>query len=177
MVRLRREFLYLCKDAENNLILEGRVALVQQVNVYIEQSFQGNFKEGDGKYSIVLELETSKRIVTREHYKGYRSTSKNRLAILACIEALEHITKPCEVNIFLNSPYMETSSRWLNDWVKEGLDKRKNGDLWEKYRAAAERHLVTIKNEKVNSYTPAMKVQLGMKEIIMIEDHQSENEV
>lgn len=177
MVRLCRKFLYLCKDAKNNLIQEGRVALVQQVNVYIEQSFQGNFREGDGKYSIVLELETAKGIVTREHYKGYRSTSKNRLAILACIEALEHITKPCEVNIFLNSPYMETSSRWLNEWVKEGLENRKNGDLWEKYRAVAEKHLVTIKNQKINSYTPAMKIQLGVKKIIMLTDYQPQNEI
>ena len=150
---------------------------MQQVSAYIEQSFQGNFKEGDGKYSIVLELETAKGIVTREHYRGYRNTSKNRLAILACIEALEHITKPCEVNIFLSSPYMETSSRWLNKWVKEGLENRKNGDLWKKYRAVAEKHLVTVKNQKQNSYSPAMKVQLGMKEMIWLEDYRPENEI
>lgn len=150
---------------------------MQQVNAYIEQVFQGNFKCGNGKLSVVLEMETAKGIVTREHYKGYRGTSKNRLAILACIEALTHIIKACEVNIFINSSYMETSAKWLDNWVKEGLSQRKNGDLWEKYIKLAEKHLVTVKNQQRNSYSPAMKVQLGMKEIIWLEDYQPENEV
>ena len=150
---------------------------MQQVNVYIEQVFQGNFKCGDGKLSVVLEVETAKGIVTREHYKGYRGTTKNRLAILACIEALSHVKKPCEIKIFIDSPYMQTSSRWLAGWVKEGLDGRKNADLWKKYYKLSSNHLVTVESTKANEYSPAMRMQLGVKEMVIIEDYQPENEV
>ncbi len=155
----------------------GEVEPVQQVNIYIEQQFTGNFKAGNGKYSIVLELETTKGTITREHYKGYRGTTKNRLAILACIEALSHLTKPCEVTIRLYSPYMEQSAKWLESWVRQGLDDKKNSDLWKKYYKLSLQHLVTVKNEKTNTYTPAMKMQLETKEMLILEDYQPENEV
>ena len=150
---------------------------MQQVNIYIEHQFTGNFGAGVGKFSVVLELETEKGTVTREHYKGYRGTTKNRLAILACIEALSHFTKACETIIHIDSPYMEVSSRWLERWIREGLEERKNGDLWEKYYRLSSKHLVTIKNEKRNTYSPAMRMQLETKEMLMLEDYQPGNEI
>ncbi|MBR3770717.1 MAG: hypothetical protein IKL07_00455 [Clostridium sp.] len=150
---------------------------MQQINVYIEQQFIGNFKAGDGKFSVVLELNKDGRPRTREHYRGYRGTTKNRLAILSCIEALNHITKPCEITIFIDSPYMQTSSRWLESWIKEGLEGRKNADLWAKYYKLSSQHLITIENKKVNDYSPAMRMQLGIKEIVTFDDYIPENEI
>lgn len=72
---------------------------------------------------------------------------------------------------------MQTSSRWLAGWVKEGLDERKNADLWKKYYKLSSNHLITVESTKVNEYSPAMRMQLGVKEMVIIEDYQPENEV
>ena len=149
---------------------------LQKIDVYIEQIYSGNFKNGEGRFSVVLEVMKDGKPITREHYRGYKGTTKNRLPLLACIEALKHIKKACEIEIHIDSPYMVASTRLLDGWVKEGLEKHKNADLWKKYLDLAEQHLITISQEKRNEYSPAMRVQLGMKELCMIEDFREENE-
>ena len=149
---------------------------MQKVNVYIEQQYSGNFGAGVGKFSIVLELETNKGIVTREHYRGYKGTTKNRLALLACIEALKHITKTCEIKFFIDSPYVVGSIDVLEEWIRKG-DKKKNWDLWTKYHELASKHMISFENMRENAYTPAMKIQLGIQEMIMVQDYRPENEV
>lgn len=149
---------------------------MQKVNIYIDQWFTGNFGCGDGKFSVLLEVETQKGTRTREHYRGYTGTSKNRLAILACIEALSHMTQPCSVMIHIDSPYMVASADRLTEWKQQGIENRKNGDLWKKYIELEEKHLVSFVYEKKNPYTPAMKIQINTREIIITEDYRPENE-
>ena len=155
----------------------GEVEPVQleKIDIYIEQIYSGNFKNGEGKFSVVLEVIKNDKPITREHYKGYKGTTKNRLPLLACIEALKYIKQPCEIEIHIDSPYMTASIRLLDGWIKDGIEKHKNADLWQKYIELAEQHLITITQEKRNQYSPAMKVQLGIKEILLIEDYREED--
>lgn len=155
---------------------EVKPVQLEKIDIYIEQAYSGNFATGQGKFSVVLEVIKNDQPVTREHFKGYKNTTKNRLPILACIEALKYIKKPCEIEIHIDSPYMAASIRLLDRWTKEGLDNHKNADLWKKYIELAEQHLISITQEKRNEYSPAMKIQLGVKEILMIEDYREENE-
>lgn len=149
---------------------------LQKVDIYIEQIYSGNFKNGEGRFSIVLEIIREGTPITKEHFRGYKGTSKQRLGILACIEALKCMKEACEIQIHIDCPYVSGSISFLEKWQKEGWENRKNKDLWMKYIELSSKHLVTVVNEKHNQYSPAMKVQLGMKELVLIEDWREENE-
>lgn len=150
---------------------------LQKVDIYIDQVYSGNFKNGEGKYSIVLEVIKDGQPVTKEHFRGYKGTSKNRLPLLACIDALKCMKVACEIKFHVDSPsYIIGSLSFLEKWKKEGLEKHKNADLWEKYMALADKHLISFEQEKHNQYTPAMRFQIGVKEIAMIEDYREENQ-
>lgn len=150
---------------------------MQQVNIYIDQQFNGNFKSGDGRFSVVLEVQTEKGPVTRVHYKGYTGTSKNRLAILACTTALEYMKRPCKVTIHIDSPYVTVSADKLEEWQEQGIEKHKNYDLWKKYIDLARIHMVNFVQAKENQYSPAMRVQMNVAEFITLEDYRPENEM
>lgn len=153
---------------------------MRKIDIYITQNFKGKMESGEGKFYIVLELIDNEGVPhTREHLKGYTGTTKNRLALLACIEALSHVTESCEITIHIDSQYMAGNegriSRWeAAGWIS-GQGQVKNQDLWKKYRAAAGNHVVTIVAEKKHSYQGASYVQLK-KEIEMIEDRREEDE-
>lgn len=154
----------------------GEVEPVQQIDVYIEQVWSGNFASGTGKFSIVLELKKDGQLYTKEHFKGYKGTSKNRLPILACIEMLKCMKVPCEIKAHIDSPYMTGAMPFLDGWKKD-LKSHKNADLWEKYIELAEPHTIEFIQEKHNEYSPAMKVQIEVKEILLIEDYRPEDQI
>lgn len=154
---------------------------MRKINIYITQTFQGNLKSGKGKFCIYMELVNSDGTTnpnTRMHMKGYTGTTKNRLALLACIEALSHVTEPCEIAIHIDSQYMAGNEGRLSRWEEagwiSGQGQVKNQDLWKRYRQAAGSHVVTIAAEKKHSYQGASYVQLK-KEIELKEDKREED--
>lgn len=150
---------------------------MQKVDAYIDYQFKGNFAAGTGKISIVLELVDQEGIPhTREHYCGYSNTTNIRLCILACIKALEKFKKPCEIEIHINSSYIDLNvnggkiEEWLvSNWISNGKEI-KNKDLWQQYIELADKHLIIVKNEKRNSYTGVMEMELEKREIELQED-------
>lgn len=149
---------------------------MRQINIYITQTFRGRLESGEGKFYIVLEWINRKgEPCTREHRKGYRNTTKNRLALLACIEALSHVTEPCEVTICIDSNYMAGNEGRLSRWEAEGWigtqGQVRNQDLWQRYRELANRHVVTVLAMKDHSYRNISNIELR-KETELQEDRQ-----
>ena len=80
---------------------------------------------------------------------GEPDTTNNRMELTAAIEALEALTKPCQVTLFTDSEYVKKGiTEWLPNWVQKnwktaGKKPVKNQDLWQRLHAATQRHEIT----------------------------------
>ena len=76
-------------------------------------------------------------------------TTNNQMELTAAIEALEALSKPCNVTLFTDSAYLKRGiTEWLPNWVEKGWKTAgkkpvKNQALWQRLHAATERHAVT----------------------------------
>ncbi|MBN8279992.1 MAG: ribonuclease HI, partial [Gammaproteobacteria bacterium] len=74
--------------------------------------------------------------------------TNNRMELLAAIEGLEALTRPCAVDLYTDSEYVKKGiSEWLPRWKAAGWRTAarkpvKNEDLWRRLEAAAARHRV-----------------------------------
>ena len=87
-----------------------------------------------------------------EHEKeicgGEANTTNNRMELMAVIEALSSLTRPCNVVVHTDSQYVQKGiSEWIHGWKKRGWktaakEPVKNADLWQALDAAQARHQV-----------------------------------
>ncbi len=77
---------------------------------------------------------------------GEPNTTNNRMELMAAIEALNALKRPCSVTLSTDSRYvMDGLTKWIHGWKRNGwrtADKKpvKNAELWQALVAAAERH-------------------------------------
>ncbi|WP_298089258.1 ribonuclease HI [uncultured Sphingomonas sp.] len=77
---------------------------------------------------------------------GEANTTNNRMELMAAIEALNALKRPCSVTLSTDSRYvMDGLTKWIHGWKRNGwrtADKKpvKNAELWQALVAAAERH-------------------------------------
>ncbi len=82
----------------------------------------------------------------KELYGGDPDTTNNRMELMAAIQALETLTKPCSVRINTDSKYvLQGITEWMDNWKKRGWKTAsrhpvKNEDLWRRLDAAITRH-------------------------------------
>ena len=95
------------------------------VTISTDGSCLGN--PGPGGWAAVL----SARGKTRELSGGYRRTTNNRMELLAAIEALATLTRPCTVILRTDSKYTESTFRLAEDeqltLVTDGVVEARNG--------------------------------------------------
>jgi ribonuclease HI len=79
---------------------------------------------------------------------GEANTTNNRMELMAVIEALSALTRPCNVVLHTDSQYVQKGiSEWIHGWKKRGWktaakEPVKNADLWQALDAAQARHQV-----------------------------------
>ncbi len=79
---------------------------------------------------------------------GEPHTTNNRMELMAAIEGLNALTRPCRVTLSTDSRYvMDGLTKWIHGWRKNGwrtADKKpvKNAELWQALCTAAEPHRV-----------------------------------
>lgn len=103
----------------------------QAVTIHTDGACLGN--PGPGGYGAVLACDGARREIS-----GGRSlTTNNRMELLAVIEALSALERPCDVTLVTDSRYVHDAieKRWLASWQKKGwvnAEKKpvKNQDLW-----------------------------------------------
>lgn len=72
----------------------------------------------------------------KEIYGGEAHTTNNRMELLAAIQALAALKRPCRVDLHTDSQYLRQGiTSWINNWKKNGwktASKKpvKNADLW-----------------------------------------------
>jgi ribonuclease HI len=84
----------------------------------------------------------------REICGGEPGTTNNRMELMAAIQALEALKRPCTVELHTDSQYVRTGiTEWLPGWKARGWRTAakapvKNDDLWRRLDEARLRHEV-----------------------------------
>ena len=114
----------------------------ETVEVYTDGACKGN--PGPGGWGALLRYKG----VEKELYGGEANTTNNRMDLLAVIEALEALRRPCKVRVATDSQYVKRGvTEWMQRWKRNGwrtADKRavKNKELWERLDRALADHEV-----------------------------------
>ena len=112
------------------------------VIIYTDGACRGN--PGPGGWGVILSYKGN----TKELYGGERETTNNRMELLAVINALETLTKPCNVQINSDSKYvLQGITEWMDNWKKRGWKTAskspvKNEDLWRRLDTARTPHRI-----------------------------------
>jgi ribonuclease HI len=148
-----------------------------EVNIYINVHHAGHLSKGTGKYGVTIETYTDKGPATLQLYKGIHKTSRNRTALIACLDAFSHLKKPCFVNIFTDSTYIDSTinQEWYKSWDMEAwTNKRKpvaNADLWKEFFKYYYIHKTSIFREEDTTYKSYVDTMLNIIEIKYKEDN------
>ena len=115
-------------------------AETQTVDIYTDGACKGN--PGVGGWGALLRSEGR----TRELHGGEALTTNNRMELMAVIQALQALKRPCRVRLHTDSKYVQLGiSTWIHGWKKNGWrtsDKKpvKNVDLWQQLDELAAQH-------------------------------------
>ena len=110
------------------------------VVIYTDGACSGN--PGPGGWGSVL-LYNGHR---REMSGGDAETTNNRMEMMAVIQALESLKRPCSVMIYTDSVYvMKGMMEWIEQWKKRDWKTAakkpvKNVELWQRLEQAIGRH-------------------------------------
>ncbi|WP_066481048.1 MULTISPECIES: ribonuclease HI [unclassified Sphingomonas] len=112
------------------------------VEIATDGACKGN--PGPGGWGAILRFGDKER----ELSGGEPLTTNNRMELMAAIEALRALNKPCRVKLTTDSRYvMDGLTKWIHGWRRNGwrtADRKpvKNAELWQQLLAAAEPHRV-----------------------------------
>ena len=114
--------------------------MTPKVTIYTDGACKGN--PGPGGWGAILFYGDKKKEISG----GEPATTNNRMELMAAIQALELLNRPCKVELHTDSQYvMKGIQEWIRGWKARGwktADKSpvKNDDLWKRLDAARERH-------------------------------------
>lgn len=118
---------------------------MNEVIIYTDGACSGN--PGPGGWAAILCA--GKKV--KELSGGEKSTTNNRMELLAVISALEALKRPCTVELFTDSQYIEKAINegWLRGWKAKGWKRKggelKNIELWKQLDSMLNIHKVTFK--------------------------------
>jgi ribonuclease HI len=115
---------------------------MDKVEIFTDGACKGN--PGPGGWGAWLKAGEHEK----EIFGGERNTTNNRMELMAVIEALSALTRPCDVILHTDSQYVQKGiSEWIHGWKMRGWktaakEPVKNADLWQALDAAQARHKV-----------------------------------
>ncbi|MEA1071478.1 ribonuclease HI [Sphingomonas sp. LY29] len=113
-----------------------------QVEIFTDGACKGN--PGPGGWGAILRFGDRER----ELSGGENPSTNNRMELMAAIESLKALTKPCRVRLTTDSNYVRDGiTKWIHGWRKNGwktADRKpvKNAELWQALLEAATPHRV-----------------------------------
>ena len=116
---------------------------MSHVIIHTDGACRGN--PGPGGWGAVLQTGGGHE---KELWGGEPLTTNNRMELMAAIQALEALNRPCRVDLHTDSKYvMQGITEWIRGWKARGwktADKKpvKNDDLWKRLDEARLRHEV-----------------------------------
>ena len=116
--------------------------MTPKVLIYTDGACRGN--PGPGGWGAIL-ISNGRE---KELCGGEPATTNNRMELMAAIQALEALNKPCKVELHTDSTYVKNGvTQWIHGWKARGwktADRSpvKNEDLWKRIDLARARHEV-----------------------------------
>jgi ribonuclease HI len=113
-----------------------------EVEIFTDGACKGN--PGPGGWGAILRSNGKER----ELSGGESPTTNNRMELMAAIEALKALKKPCHVQLWTDSNYVrEGITKWIHGWRRNGwrtADRKpvKNAELWQALIDASAPHRV-----------------------------------
>ena len=113
-----------------------------QVEIFTDGACKGN--PGPGGWGAILRSNGKER----ELSGGEALTTNNRMELMAAIEALKALKRPCHVQLTTDSNYVRDGiTRWVHGWRRNGwktADKKpvKNAELWQALIEASAPHRI-----------------------------------
>lgn len=112
------------------------------VEIATDGACKGN--PGRGGWGALLRMGA----VEKELSGGEAHTTNNRMELMAAIQGLKALNKPCRVKLSTDSRYvMDGLTKWIKGWQRNGwktADRKpvKNSDLWIELLDAAKPHRI-----------------------------------
>ncbi|NYT43968.1 ribonuclease HI [Alcaligenaceae bacterium] len=114
-----------------------------QVEIWTDGACKGN--PGLGGWGALLRQGKHAKAL----YGGEPHTTNNRMELMAVIQALQALKRPCKVVVHTDSQYVQKGmNEWLANWKRRGwrtADKKpvKNADLWQQLDELVQEHELT----------------------------------
>ena len=108
--------------------------------IYTDGACRGN--PGPGGWGAILRYNSHEKTL----YGAEPMTTNNRMELMAAIQALESLKRPCTVCLTTDSQYVQKGiTEWMANWKKRGWKTAakkpvKNSDLWMRLDAAVAEH-------------------------------------
>ena len=118
-------------------------AEITETEIFTDGACRGN--PGPGGWGVLLRHNGHEKTL----YGAEAETTNNRMELMAAIQALESLTRPCRVRLTTDSQYVQKGiQEWLAGWKQRGWKTAarkpvKNVDLWKRLDAATRDHDIT----------------------------------
>ena len=126
----------------------------EAVEIWTDGACKGN--PGPGGWGVLLKMGAIEKTL----HGGEPLTTNNRMEMLAVIEALGALKRPCKVLLHVDSQYVvKGMTEWIHGWKQRGwrtADKKpvKNADLWQRMEEEVAKHTITWKWVKGHAGDP-----------------------
>jgi ribonuclease HI len=113
-----------------------------EVRIFTDGACSGN--PGPGGWGAILRFGDREK----ELHGGAPATTNNRMELMAVIEALGSLKRPCEIALYTDSQYVQKGiSEWIHNWKRSGWRTAsrqpvKNADLWMRLDALVQPHRI-----------------------------------
>ena len=118
---------------------------MDKIEIYTDGACKGN--PGIGGWGAVLIAGTKEK----ELFGGEKETTNNRMELMAVIQALTVLKRPCEIVLHTDSQYvLKGITEWIKGWKAKGWKTAartpvKNVDLWQALDQAQAVHKIEWK--------------------------------
>ena len=130
-----------------------------EVTIYTDGACDPN--PGSGGWAAILIFQKTKKEIKGSE----RTTTNNRMELMAAIQALKVLEVEYNVKLYTDSKYLQLGiEEWMPNWIKRGW-KRKGGklaniELWQSLQLLSKKHSIewhwlkghagNVNNERVN---------------------------
>jgi ribonuclease HI len=127
---------------------------IPKIEIFTDGACRGN--PGPGAWAALLRYQGKEKTI----YGTENPTTNNRMELMAAIQALMAVKKPCQISLSTDSQYVQKGiTEWLPRWKQRAwftANKKpvKNSDLWKELAIQAERHQIRWKWVKGHSGHP-----------------------
>ena len=115
---------------------------MDKIKIYTDGACKGN--PGVGGWGALLIAGKHEK----ELFGGEKETTNNRMELMAVIQALGALKRPCQIDLHTDSQYvLKGITEWMDGWKAKGWKTAskapvKNVDLWQELDAACRHHKI-----------------------------------